>query len=180
MKTIGLLVVGLVVVAAAAGPGMKGSEVDGYKNWTKVNPTAQNMSLPVLMLCAGPRPQDAVYIDPKSPHTNRFVTVYVNPVGRDAMMTAKNPRFPVGTVVVKEKLVEPTDATPELITVMIKRPAGYDPGHGNWEFQVYKGAGKELQEKGKLANCQSCHDGRKDDDYLFRSYLPSSIAKKLK
>ena len=84
------------------------------------------------------------------------------------MLTQKYPRFPQGTVIVKQKLAIPTakgksaapvkpkpDQQPELLTVMIKREAGYDPANGDWEFMVTDGPGLQSRRKRQIGSaCQ--------------------------
>src|SRR6185369_3000112 len=72
-------------------------EVAGYKNWTKVNDKAEIMESDVAIMCA-----PATQLGPKNPHKDKFINVYINSIGKDEMLTKKNPQFPVGTVVVKE------------------------------------------------------------------------------
>lgn len=57
------------------------------------------------------------------------------------MTTQKNPQFPVGTVIVKEKYFSPDSKSPELMTVMAKHAQGYNPGCNDWEFLVFDGTG---------------------------------------
>ena len=117
----------------------------------------------------------------KNPHNDKFINVYVNDLGKDEMLKKKNPNFPVGTVIVKEKLptAESTDA--ELLTVMIKREKDYNSKVGDWEFLTFNGAGTETTARGKLQNCQTCHLVEKSTDYVSRrGYLPVEIWRKLK
>jgi hypothetical protein len=47
----------------------------------------------------------------------------------------------------------------EKITVyfaMVKRPAGYDPDGGDWEYLVVAADG-QVEERGRLALCARCH-----------------------
>ena len=152
--------------------------IAGYKQWTRVNPEPQMVPAQVSQLCAAPLLPAA---GPGSPHgPDKYITVYVNEIGRHAMMEEKTPHFPQGSIVVKEKLTKPTSATPELLTVMYKRQPGYNPDSGDWEYMVIDGAGKSVQARGKLENCQSCHSMDKDTDYISRAYLPQDVRLKLK
>ena len=115
-----------------------------------------------------------------NPHLDKFITVYVNDIGRRAMMEEKLPRFPQGSVIVKEKLANKDSTAPELLTVMIKREAGYNPENGDWEYMALDGTGKEVRSSGRLESCQSCHMMVKDTDYVFRNHLPSEVRERLK
>ena len=152
--------------------------IAGYKQWTRVNPQPQMVPAQASILCAAPLLPPA---GPGSPHgPDKYITVYVNDVGRHAMMEEKTPLFPQGSVIVKEKLTTPTSSTPELLTVMLKRERGYNPESGDWEYMVVDGTGQSVQARGKLENCQSCHLMDKDTDYVSRAYLPLNVAAKLK
>ena len=152
--------------------------IAGYKQWTRVNPQPQMVPAQVSRLCVAPLIPAA---GPGSPHgPDKYITVYVNDIGRHAMMEEKAPLFPQGSIVVKEKLTTPTSTTPELLTVMVKRERGYNPESGDWEYMVIDGTGKSVQARGKLENCQSCHLMDKDTDYISRAYLPVDLRMKLK
>jgi hypothetical protein len=111
---------------------------------------------------------------------NKWVTVFVNKIGERAMLHQKKPAFPQGTLIVKEKLPDPQSSSPELLTVMLKRESGYNPAGGNWEYLVLDGAGKQIQARGKLENCQSCHAQWKGTDYVSRAYLDTATTRSLK
>ena len=152
-------------------------EIQGYRNWTRVNPQPVNMDAVVAALCAaptGPRSAD------KNPHLHKFITVYVNDAGRRAMMEEREPKFPEGSVIVKEKLARQDSLEPELLTVMIKREKGFNPQTGDWEFMVTNGAGTEPQARGKLNSCQACHTSMSATDFTYRTYLPASTRSSLK
>lgn len=151
-------------------------EVAGYKKWTKVNNKAEIMESDVAVMCAPATTQ----LRPKNPHKDKFINVYINSIGKEEMLTKKNPKFPVGTVVVKEKLSAPDSQTPELLTVMIKREKDFNPEVGDWEFLTFNGGATEITARGKLENCQACHLGYKQNDFITRTYLPTNIMQNLK
>src|ERR1044072_1154302 len=72
------------------------SEIEGYKQWTRVNPKPVKLDAPMSVMCA---PASAARVN-NSPHTNKFITVYVNNLGKVMMMQAMNPQFPQGTIIV--------------------------------------------------------------------------------
>jgi hypothetical protein len=153
-------------------------QIAGYRDWTRVNAEPQMMPDQVSLLCAAPFPVKAD--DPSNPHRHKYITVYVNDTGRKAMLEQKNPAFPEGSVIVKEKLPEKSSLTPELLTVMIKRGKDFNPTSGDWEYMVVDGTGTKVSAQGKLENCQSCHSAKPDTDYVFRTYLPGTVRRKLK
>jgi hypothetical protein len=160
----------------AAPVGSPVKEIAGYRGWSKVNTEPQLMPDRTAALCAAASLPAA----PKNPHANKYVTVYVNDIGRKAMLEQLNPNFPEGSVIVKEKLPDKSSQSPELLTVMIKRGKGFNPTNGDWEYMVIDGTGTTVQARGRLENCQSCHTGRPGTDYVFRTYLPNEVLNKLK
>ena len=48
---------------------------------------------------------------------------------------------------------------------MVKRPAGYDPGGGDWEYLVVDAAG-QIEQRGRLPLCARCHADA-PHDHLF-------------
>jgi hypothetical protein len=156
-------------------------EIEGYKNWTKVNSTPQLMPERVANLCGlWLSPKGVVVDGEENPHRDKYFTVYVNDIGRKAMLEKKNPKFPVGSVIVKEKLPDEKSQTPELLTVMIKQKKGFNPESGDWEYMVTDGAGEKVEGRGDLQNCQACHFAKEKTDYVFRTYLSEATKKKLK
>jgi len=151
-------------------------EIAGYRGWFKVNTEPQVMPDRTAVLCAAASLPAA----PKNPHNNKYVTIYVNDIGRKAMLEQLNPNFPEGSVIVKEKLPDKSSQVPELLTVMIKRGKGFNPTSGDWEYMVVDGTGTKLLSQGKLENCQSFHTAKPNTDYVFRTYLPNEALNKLK
>jgi len=187
-----LFVVGLFVSVAVTSSKPAASEVlrpndepaankviAGYKQWTQVNPAPERVDAIVSAQCAAP-PSVLLSRTDQNPHRDKFVLVYVNDIGKAAMMEQKLPSFPEGSVIVKEKLTTKDSSSPELLTVMRKREPGYDPEKGNWEYLVFDGAGQSLQASGKLEKCQACHLSEKATDYVSRIYLPDKVREKLR
>lgn len=146
-----------------------------YRRWTLVNPTPQLMQPLSAISCAIiPGRND------QSPHLNKYVSVFVNPVGREAMMTRLSPKYPVGTMIVKEKLGSSDSTKPEMLTAMIKRRPGYNPESGDWEYLVLDGAALMIIEQGKLTRCSGCHQPYKSSDFITRNYLPETVRQELK
>jgi hypothetical protein len=181
-------------------------EIAGYHNWAKVNTVPQYIASRLDMLCRAPT--QAELDAAGGPHVEDYMLCYVNGPGADAMLHEKHPTFPVGSIVVKEKLdqvslpIKPGSKTTErpvvsqdlkemiespdtkwkriLITAMIKHAAGYDPAHGDWEYLVTNGDATALQARGKLANCGGCHAIKKNNDFVFRDELDADKLAKLK
>jgi hypothetical protein len=156
---------------APAEPGKPAALIAGYRRWTKVNPTPRRMMPASAEQCA-----PAFASQQPSPHFSKYITVYVNGRGKAAMMGQKSPQFPVGTVIVKEKLSRPDSKSPELMTVMVKRDHGFDQDSGDWEYLVFDGMGKRAASGVEVNRCRSCHNEHPaiDADHVYRAYyLPS-------
>lgn len=150
------------------------NEINGYRAWTLVNPQPVYISSVVNLLCRAPTAANRAD-EANNPHMRKLISVYVNDVGRQAMMTERNPKFPIGAVIVKEKLLPDKKDAPELLTVMVKREHGYNPASGDWEYMVVNGAGTKIEARGKLENCQACHVSVKDSGFVYRSYAPDEL-----
>ena len=152
-------------------PGIK--EIQGYKKWRQVT----KAPLPFVRIdparCSPlpMRPIEAMAWNPDNPHSNKFFTVYVNPIGEKTMLSNEKKSFPVGSIIVKEKLPSKTSTSPELLTVMVKRKPGFNSKNGDWEYWGLNGTATKVEGRGKLANCQGCHTAVARTDYVFGDYL---------
>lgn len=158
--------------------------IKNYRSWHQATRTPVDMTPRMAMSCVGPPPwQNSA----ANPHSRKIFLVYVNPIGKAAMMTKGKSVFPNGTVIVKEKFdrgVDPDSrpydlhsvsdrqvkkivaGKPELLTVMYKEK-------GVWNYFAVSADGKEL--KGDTAYCGKCHDTAKEQDFVFRSeYVPGA------
>lgn len=157
-------------VLATARPPATGSAdplIRDYRSWTRVTPKAVWVAGPLAADCAAAAPLGSVGT---SPHLDKFINVYVNRLGAPPMLRRRQPRFPVGTIIVKEKRAAAKDTVPELFTVMEKMPASFDPKHGDWQYSVFDGQGKRVATD-SVKHCQSCHQRVAQGDYVFRDYL---------
>lgn len=161
-------------------PTVSGSEVvAGYRGWTRVNPEPVVLPSHLSIMCFAPTAKQ-LELEESNPHTDKFITVFVNDIGKERMMEKLEGVYPQGSVIVKEKLARKDSATPELLTVMIKREPGYNPKYGDWDWMVVDGSGTSVLARGKLTNCQECHETYKGGDYVSRKYLPEELRRKLK
>ena len=160
-------------------PGSGSELIAGYRQWTKVNPVPAIFHSQIATLCADVRATQS-RMETGNPHRDKFITVFVNDVGRHAMMEEKVPRFPQGSIIVKEKLSTKESTEPELLTVMTKREPGFNPDNGDWEYMALDGTGKSVQARGQLRHCQACHETVKQTDYVSRNYVPYEIWTKWK
>jgi hypothetical protein len=55
---------------------------------------------------------------------------------------------------------------------MVKRPPGYDPEHGDWEYFYFEDPAKI--ESGKIGSCVACHAGA-GQDHVFGSWARKNV-----
>lgn len=79
----------------------------------------------------------------------------------------KGTLFPEGSVLVREKLKSPDDKKPEMLAVMIKRQAGFNPGGGDWEFLLVDGARTKVKLQQKKGECLDCHRLQQEKDFVY-------------
>jgi len=138
-----------------------------FHAWHRVNPKPFAVSPAASALCFAPTrcvsPVGVTRTDKVA------IDVYVNAAGAGAMTSGGG--FPVGSVIVKEKLLgDPGRAA--LSTVMIKHAKGFNPKCGDWEFATLDADGARVTARGKLANCMACHERQPSLDYTFKTYMP--------
>ncbi len=82
--------------------------------------------------------------------------------------------YPAGTVIIKENFREVDDApgATHTLTIMIKQAAGYDPGHGDWEYVELDRRGRtslrgNSRQSDVALRCANCHESVRDRDYVF-------------
>jgi len=104
-----------------------------------------------------------------------YGVVYVNELARHALLEQKKPQFPVGSIIVREKLWQPDDAKPELLVVMVKRERGFNRKANDWEFLMINGGVNQILQREKTGSCRDCHKRQKETDFVYRTYLPENI-----
>lgn len=100
-------------------------------------------------------------------HGSTFGVVYANELAREALSNEGRTKFPVGSIIVREKLAGRDAARPELIAVMIKRSPGFNPAGGDWEFITADGTLTKVRERQKKGSCLDCHSSQADRDFVF-------------
>ena len=97
-----------------------------------------------------------------------FGVVYVNDVGREAMLTKDgSKKFPAGSIIVREKLSKADGARPDLLVVMVKRAPGFNPPGGDWEFLTVESSLAKVRDRQKKGECLDCHASQKNRDFVF-------------
>jgi hypothetical protein len=107
------------------------------------------------------------------PHAQTAVSIFMNERAAGAF-GKPNATYPVGSIIVKEKkALEYRSATQpgawskanDGVGGMIKRPPGYDPEHGDWEYFYFEDLNKI--ESGTIDSCVHCHSAAAGNDYVF-------------
>jgi hypothetical protein len=167
-----LLVVGISSLLAGAHAPTPPEKLRPYRTWATLTPVAVDMTPSVAFLCNMPEK----WREP-NPHVPKVFRVFVNPVGEKSARS-KKPRYPVGTMIVKEKFDRSqTNGSrrikdgerPELYTAMIKRARGFDSANGDWEYVVLDRDFNRGEMK-DASTCQSCHRRVKERDFVYADY----------
>ena len=93
--------------------------------------------------------------------------VYANALAREGFAKdGAGAKFPVGSVIVREKLSSEADVLPQLVAVMIKRAPGFNPSGGDWEFFIADGKLTKVRERQKTGSCLNCHSSQAERDFV--------------
>ena len=144
-----------------------------FPNWPTVTPKPIPVDPNIFLFCRPPIPDYETKAKTHGPHFKPFIIIRVNPEAINTFKARKP--LPVGSAVVKEKHdIDLASGPPHEYAAMIKREAGYDTAHGDWEYQYVVRGKPETITSGKLGSCIDCHANKADQDYLFRTYLPAA------
>ncbi|MGV3757359.1 MAG: cytochrome P460 family protein [Verrucomicrobiota bacterium] len=109
------------------------------------------------------------------PHANTAILVYMNDLAAGTF-TNRAQFYPVGSVIVKQKVIKgyydekyrQLASRSNAVGGMIKRPVGYDPAHGDWEYFYFEKPAKI--ERGRLATCVKCHSYAQTTDHVYGTW----------
>ena len=128
-----------------------------YRSLQLMTPKPVQVNAAFARLCRGLTQEEIDDVKKEyGPHFMATVKIYMSESAATAF-GKPNPRYPVGSIVVKEK--------DRGVGGMIKRPPGYDPEHGDWEYFYFDQPAKI--ERGKISSCVACHAGAQDRDHVF-------------
>ena len=164
------------VSALAAEPSAE-SVRDEYLELPRLTEKPKSVAAEFSGLCfLGPEARKA--IKDLGPHAMHFIHFYANEDARKRAALKSSEAFPVGSVIVKEKLtgtkrVEPQSMNVEAVAGMIKRAAGTLPKSGDWEFFYFDRStdakGKVRWTKGAdMSHCAGCHSSA--TDFVFARF----------
>lgn len=137
-----------------------------YKTWTQRQAEPRAISAQIFSLCRAPSAAEDAFNE--SVH-GKYLSLldWVNEEAARGLAAGGKPAFPVGSAIVKQKLMGAGQDTKLIaLGIMIKHPNGFDPEHGGWEFGYWEEApglktGDEL-----AASCGACHAGS-STDFVF-------------
>ena len=100
--------------------------------------------------------------------------VYANPAARAALKANPSaPKFPAGSVIVRETRAQPEGGPPLLLVAMVKRAAGFNPKGGDWEFLSLDPALTKVEVRQKKGSCLDCHASQRERDFVFPAAVPT-------
>ena len=99
--------------------------------------------------------------------SSSFGVVYANELAKKAYSASPLQPFPVGSILIREKLATSTAQKPQVLTVMIKRENGFNPKGGNWSFLTIDGAATKVKSRKKGGDCLECHQSARARDFVF-------------
>jgi Cytochrome P460 len=100
-------------------------------------------------------------------HASSFGVAYANEVARGSILSKEPATFPLGSILVREKLSTPTAANPEVLVVMVKREKNFNPEGNDWEFLTVSGDMKKIEKRERQGKCQQCHASEAKHDFVF-------------
>lgn len=84
------------------------------------------------------------------------------------MLSDQPTTFPTGSIIVREKLKTVDDKQqPQLVAAMVKRPTGFSPKTGDWEYLILDGALTKIRERTKTGVCFDCHQSQRSRDFVY-------------
>jgi cytochrome P460 len=143
-------------------------ELAGYRSWPAVLADPQPVPFEMWTRCIAATAADWDRAREKhGPHTQRFIRVYANPPAAQRLRRDSPAAWPVGAVIVKEKLRSAADTAPDGVAFMVKRGDGRFRESGGWEF-AYFPPGPEPRRTHEA--CAACHRVAAATDYVFGTY----------
>jgi len=138
-----------------------------YYKWKRVTPKLESADGGGTSICSPVPGTNAGQAGP-----DPFFNVYADKIAELAFSRPASTPFPEGSMIVKELLAtNKKSAEPRTLLAMVKRDAGFDPAHGDWEFLVLRRLKQPIiVERGKIAHCHACHEKAKAQDFVFRGY----------
>jgi hypothetical protein len=145
------------------------ADLTGYQDWKQLltSPIPYRVPIELWIRCVAPTPADwAEAREKNGPHNERYIRVYGNPSATRSLANYEK-RFPVGSVIAKEKFTTAPDGPAVGLAFMIKREVARFPETDGWEFVYYPASGDARKTH---EACAACHRRAASTDYLFGQY----------
>lgn len=108
---------------------------------------------------------------PPSPdHGFSYGMVYANKLAA-SVVEGSEKVFPVGSILIRERLDTRTATAPTAVIAMAKRDRGFSVATGDWEFFMFNGTDMKLLSRQTAGNCASCHARTLESDWVFLNHL---------
>jgi len=101
-------------------------------------------------------------------HSSTFGFAYANEIARESLFSKRPPKFPAGSIIVREKLRAAASTSPEVLVVMVKRERNFSPRANDWEFLTVSGDMTTIKKREKEGKCGQCHASEAKNDLVFK------------
>ena len=103
-------------------------------------------------------------------HGFTYGVVYANKLAA-AVVDKSAKEFPVGSILIRERLDTRTATVPSAVIAMAKRDPGFSKDTGDWEFFMFDGKDMKLLLRQTVGNCATCHTRTRESDWVFLDHL---------
>ena len=110
--------------SAKSKPDLEAQVFAKYRKWTRVNSAPVKLAGVIAAACAPTPLPGPPASQGAEPHADKLINVFVNKIGRTAMLAEKKPQFPEGAIIVKERLPLKKSSAAEWLMAMVKREEG--------------------------------------------------------
>ena len=109
---------------------------------------------------------EAAKPEPSADHSFSYGVVYANDLAAPELEESA-PKFPVGSILVRERLESLAATSPTMVIAMLKREPGFSKATGDWEFFMMNGNDMKLLSRQTTGSCAECHAKAKNTDWVF-------------
>jgi hypothetical protein len=114
------------------------------------------------------------------PHANCAINIFMNEAAEKSFAAGAR-IYPVGSVIIKEKRAASYVISAQAavggdfrgVGGMVKRAAGFDPEHDDWEYFYFDHPSNI--EQGRISSCIACHSSARSSDYIFGSWSGAHV-----
>ena len=153
----------------------------GYLSFHQITTNAVQVNPELAALCRGASQNEVEAARLQhGPHANAAILIHMNELAERAFTNGSR-IYPVGSVIVKRKQLggfRDSRTGNYVVPVnngvggMVKRTAGFDAEHGDWEYFYFENPAKI--ESGPIAACAQCHQAARATDFVFGNWNHSA------